>query len=362
MKNEKYEGLEPDLKARFELLEKVPERSLENTIEGRALFLAQARALWTEKLPVSPVSVTLPLRLKGWIDNFQKKFHKPIFIRKERYSMLATLTTLLVTLGILFGGAGATVYAAQDSLPNEVLYELKVISEDLRLNLTRDPDEQLNLALEYTNERMQEMASLWNDGEPIPPQTATRYQEQLNYALQLATQFDNDDMIQAAQKIRSTLEQQERVMTKLMTNAPEMVDPVLNQMRELIRERIRMVDLGLEEPLTLRQQLQQHLRDQQDDPEFPPAGNEAPGSGSESGSGPMDNPRNESPGMGPKDTPDDEQKQYGAPENSGTPQKDDGCPDPDVDSGSGEPQSPAKPPTKDGDDSGDRNGEKMGKH
>ncbi|MEA3440210.1 MAG: DUF5667 domain-containing protein [Chloroflexota bacterium] len=361
MNYEKYEGLTPDMKARFELFEKVPERSQEATFEGRALFLEQARALRMEKSPDSPVSVALPLRLKGWINNFQERFHNPIVLRKERFSMLATLTTLLVTLGILFGGAGATVYAAQDSLPNEVLYELKVISEDLRLNLTRDPDEQLNLALEYTNERMQEMASLWNDGEPIPPQTATRYQEQLSYALQLAAQFDDADMIQAAQQIRSTLEQQERVMTKLTTNAPDMVDPVMNQIRELIRERIRMVDLGLEEPLTLRQQLQQHMRDQQDDPEFPPAGNEAPGVGPETGPGPMDAPRNESPGMGPKDTPDDEQKQYGAPENSSTPQKDEGCPDPDADSGSGEPQSPAKPPTKDGGNSGDCNGEKTGK-
>ena len=292
---EEREALHPELQRRFELLDTVPERDPDAAGQGKRAFLAQAERLRQGESGSQPVPLTLPARLKGWMHDLQEQIGLTGTQRKERYAMLPTLTALILAITIIFGGGGATVFAAQDSMPDDLLYQVKLFTEDLRLNLTADDQAGFNLALGYSDERIEEFADLAAEGQPLQPEIALRYQEQLNYALQLAARFDDDSLLKAALQIRSTLEQQERVMTKLMTNAPETVDPALNQIRELIRERIRMVDSVLESPLKLRQALQQQLRFQQDEPTGASPGGQEPGS---VGPGPAGEPSGEPSGNG----------------------------------------------------------------
>ncbi len=91
--------------------------------------------------------------------------------------MFSILTAVVLTLTVLFGGAGATVYAAQSSMPDEALYPLKTISEDLRLNLAVDPEAQIKLLLNYADERVGEMAKLLDQGEPVASRSAISLHE-----------------------------------------------------------------------------------------------------------------------------------------------------------------------------------------
>ena len=218
--------------------------------------------------------------------------------------MLTTITTILVAFSILFGGAGAAVYAAQDSMPNDLFYGVKLTGEDIHLQLTGPITDQLTLTLEYTNRRATEIATIIAEDEDIPPRLQTRYREQLNFALGLAARLDDAGMSQALEKIRASLHQQERVLTQAMANAPEHAGLVMNQVREMIRAQIRMVDLGLENPLAYRLLLQQQLQYQNShlqppwEPSDPGDGGPGPGPDHDAGPGPND-PAGEGPKGGP---------------------------------------------------------------
>ena len=311
--NKEKNILEPDLQRRFELLKGIPDRDLNRASEGRSIFLTQAHQMRVENSKGQAVSEGFISRLNY---KLSRKLFDPdrlIFTRKERYKMLATVASLILTLTILFGGAGATVYAAQDSLPNEPLYGLKIAAEDLRMELTREPQAQFEFSLDMGKERMREMLMLYSEGKPIPEGTALRYENHLKNAFQLAAQFDDPAMVQAAQQIRAMIQEQERIMTQAMTNAPEFVDSQFNRIREMVQERIRLMDCDLEDPLALRQMLQQQFREQLGQPETPPSGDGGYGPGpvngtpyqnsNEAGPGPNENPPNGWQEQGPNTTP-----------------------------------------------------------
>jgi hypothetical protein len=60
-------------------------------------------------------------------------------VRKERIPVLTTIVSLIVSLTLLFGGAGVTAYAAQDSLPNDFLYPVKALIESVLPEPAKEP-------------------------------------------------------------------------------------------------------------------------------------------------------------------------------------------------------------------------------
>jgi hypothetical protein len=107
---------------------------------------------------------------------------------------------------MLFGGAGATVYAAQDSMPNDSLYAVKTWSEDVKLGLTSDPAAKSDLLESYLYRRFAELDTLLADGETIPDDFVTRTQDQLKAMGDSVAQMDkNTDPTQ--------IQDRDRVMT-----------------------------------------------------------------------------------------------------------------------------------------------------
>ena len=53
--------------------------------------------------------------------------------------MLALAIKLVLVLAVMFGGAGVTAAAAQSSLPNEALYPVKLLVEEVQLSLAPSP-------------------------------------------------------------------------------------------------------------------------------------------------------------------------------------------------------------------------------
>jgi len=93
---------------------------------------------------------------------------------------LVTISILLL-LGLIFGSWG-TVYAAQDSLPNETLYSIKLIRENFQLSFTSDKRDRISLLTIIANRRVEEAAALDLQGEPIPvelPALMDEYLEEL---------------------------------------------------------------------------------------------------------------------------------------------------------------------------------------
>lgn len=255
------EEIDPDLRNQLHQLREVPEREPGQAAQGRAYYLAMAHRLAaqqrasTRSQQHTTVSETPFVRLKEWIGLIIYPLR-----RKERFSMVSLLATIAIVLGLVFGGAGATVLAAQDSLPGQPLYTVKTISEDARLELTSNPEARFQLALALSSRRAMEIGALIQAGELVPPQIATRLQSHMQLALSLAAGLDETTVqTEALLELQRHLRDQDRVMGQGRINAPEFTDPVVAQIREQIQNQLQLVEMGLEDPLQF--QLRYHQPD-----------------------------------------------------------------------------------------------------
>ncbi len=250
------EDLETLIQRRLAPLREAPERNPEKAAQGRNDFLIQARRLAAAQAGQAPVSATVLSRLNGWIARIRNPFQ-----REERYSMFATLSSILVILALVFGGAGATVYAAQDSLPDQWLYPIKTATEDVRLELTRQAQQRLELALSFADRRVGEIVALRAAGEAIPQGVANRLESQINLALRIAAGMDPEHLPQALLQIRSHLARQERLMEMAQNGMAGADDPLLSRVRAMLREQNRRVEQGLQEPERFRYQWRNQVED-----------------------------------------------------------------------------------------------------
>lgn len=219
MKNQNE--LEALLRKNLKELKEVPERDPRIASQRRAQFLGKA------------VSVSEVRRHKKWMFTF----------RKEQFAMNLLISTLVIA-GLLFSG-GTAVYAAQDDLPNEPLYALKVWSEETSLKFQNDPQEQADYLMTMAEIRIQEMAQLAADGEPIPAEVPVLLQQHIQQALQICTETEDATCDQSLLQIRDRLQEQDRLMQQLLTDAPEDVQPILLQTRDMLRTQLQLIEDGL---------------------------------------------------------------------------------------------------------------------
>lgn len=184
--------------------------------------------------------------------------------------MFATITSIVIALAVLLGGGGITAFAAQDSLPNQALYPVKLYLEEARLGLTDDPFAQIGLLTGFANKRADEITRLALGGQEVPNGVVARLQNNLQTMLKLAAGLDEENIVPALQHIRQHLRTQEQLKTQL-GQAGE-TDPILEQLGSMLREQHRLVQEGLEQPL----QFQQRYRHGDSEPPGVPAEDGAP--------------------------------------------------------------------------------------
>ena len=156
------ERFDPDIEKKLSILENVPARDPEAAARGRASFLEEAHAL------TPPVQHSASAR-NGWFGALLAAFAGNR--RAHAFAFLASITLVLV---MLLGGTSGTVYAAQGSMPGQVLYSVKLLSEDLRLSLTSNPQAELKLISELVNRRVEEIDFLVAAGDDVPDSIVNR--------------------------------------------------------------------------------------------------------------------------------------------------------------------------------------------
>ncbi len=158
---------------------------------------------------------------------------------------------------VMISVSSFTAYAAQSSLPGETLYPIKSTIEDIRLSITVSPKAKLDLTLDYTNRRMGEIRSLVASGKILPAQTSDRYQQELDDALQLAAQL-NDQQIQAALlMIKSQAQTQGMTVDELIASLPDQASPAIIHLRARLQEQVTLSSLGEKNPKEFRQEMQE---------------------------------------------------------------------------------------------------------
>ena len=197
---------------------------------------------------------------------------------------------------MVFGGAGATVTAAQASGPGDALYPIKIASEDVRLALTTDSQQMFDLLLQMAQERFEEIDEISEEGESVPTQVTTRLQEHFQLALQCAANLDDEGLTQAMERVRVMTQQQSHVLQQLQTQNPGNTDEAL-QLTEQIVARIRVAaEDGLEDPITFRQRHGANRPDTAPEQPAPVPGGGDPAEGTQGPGGPQGTGK----GNGPK--------------------------------------------------------------
>lgn len=254
--------IDPKMEAALKVLKEVEARDENQARQARSQFLNQAADLR------AAVSQAAQGRHKGWKGIFQSRF-------KEKYSMITTLTTILLIASLVLGGTAGTVYAAQSSLPDDALYPLKLFAENMQQAFTANAGEEMELQLQFANRRMEEIAAMNGEGKAPPDTVVEQLQLRLQNALRLATSLEEEKVEPALLRIQEQLRDQEQTLLQL--KADEETAPLLLRTREMIQEQIRLVGEGLEEPLQLQQQLREQERINQpasDETELPDDGTE----------------------------------------------------------------------------------------
>jgi uncharacterized membrane protein YgcG len=252
MSNKKPEPMpESIVEHRLEELKDVPERNPLQAASGRARFLKEAAGYQQAVSPGKHV------RQSGWI----------FPIRKEKFAMNALVSLILVAS--LFLGGSFTVAAAQDDLPNQPLYQVKLWTEDAALALAGTPQKQATVLMNMAQRRVEEMAALAEDGITPPDQVREQLEQHLNQTLALASNMDEPTLEQTLLQLRDHLQTQDRIMEQLQTHANATIEPLLTQTRQMLQTRLRLVDEGLADPQGFRYMLENQMRYGQDEEATP---------------------------------------------------------------------------------------------
>jgi hypothetical protein len=253
------ENMRPTSLSDIELLNKladlgeVPARNPAKARDGRARFLLEAKEL------AQGVSPARNRRHTEWMHALQSFF---TIRRKELSPMYSTLATILLVATLILGGGGATVAAAQNSQPDQPLYEIKILSEDIRLNAASNPETEFQLALEFANRRAIEIQKMLELGKAPSQAVQQRYQSQVEAAIRYAAELPAQQAVQALEQIQARLQVHQQAFLQLqgIPNA----QATLTQTRLMLQERLQWLDQELKDPDQLRDQVQDRdqIRDQ----------------------------------------------------------------------------------------------------
>lgn len=179
--------------------------------------------------------------------------------------MFSSLATVILIVSFVLGGGGVTAVAAQNSQPDQVLYGVKLVSEDIRLGLTSNARAEAQLALQFADRRAVEIQTMLQAGSIPPEAVQIRYQNQVEQAIQYALNLPKDQAIQALEQIRTRLQTQQQAFLQVQENGSAQAVAALAQSRLMLQERLLWVEQGLADPDQFRDQLRQHDRQRTQD-------------------------------------------------------------------------------------------------
>lgn len=238
--------LDPMLRKKVTSLRNVPDREPEKVSSGLAAFLSEAQELKAN------VTKQAKPRRNMWMYEFQSLFNGQ---RKEHSHMFGSLATLLVIVSLILGGSGVSVAAAQNSLPEQPLYGLKLLGEKVQLGLTSDPEKAVTLALKLTDRRALEISTMLQKGIVPSPVVQTRYQAQIENVIKFALRLTDQQAGKALSKIQTQLQTQEKILQQTQSHLSTNGAAALGQIEQMLQIRLRWIETGLDNPSRLREQL-----------------------------------------------------------------------------------------------------------
>ena len=227
---------------RLSTLASAPAVPADTLAARRRQFLATARTYKRQAVPAHPFQ-----RFLAWVWLAQRP-GQPAFLPATLVARVAIALILVLSI------VGGTVAAAQSSLPDSLLYSIKLAAEDARLNLAGDPSQQATLSMAFASERAREMERLAITNRPISSLVSLRLQSQLDVALSAAAQVPDPDMLRLLDQVCSMAQAQERVLAQAQLDAPRQASTqdALRQAEQAMVQARRQAESGLTDPDAFR--------------------------------------------------------------------------------------------------------------
>ncbi len=266
--------INPKLKKELQHIQDVPERGLQASHAGRENFLTQVRTMKPR-----------PVQAK-----------KPVHTGRRR-SWALRMASVIAVLALALGSIGGTVYAAQASGPDDLLYGVKTLTEDIQVSFESDPQDRLNLYTQFASRRLAEIQAQVDAGEEVSEKALALLEKHTQKMLEEAAKMGEQGLGNALRQIEQNLQKQNQMMAEMGKEHPQSGSPGLLKAQEKIRERLELVGNGINEPQGFRETIKeqkensdnpgQSKKDGEDNsnkPENPPGQGEG-GPGSQDGEG-----------------------------------------------------------------------------
>lgn len=264
--------INPDLKRQLDSLQEVPERELRASHTGRENYLAQVR------------------RLKPRQPRAHSATRQPR--TAPRRSWAARFATIAAIFLIALSSLGGTVYAAQAAGPDDLLYDVKTLTEEIQVSLESDPEEKLDLYVSFANRRLQEIQAQVAAGEEVSQKALDLLEKHTEKMIEQAANLGGLGLDKALTQIEENLQKQNQVMAEVGKEHPQGNPPGLLKAQEKIRVRLELVENGRKEPQGFKSEVRQQKEN-----------SEEPGKGNDKDNGNSNQP-DTPPGQEGKDDPD----------------------------------------------------------
>jgi hypothetical protein len=219
--------LDPRLERLLGLLRPAPPRDEQAAARGRARFLAEL-----DSIPEFKASHPFA-RLTGWFIPKSENL-EGISMNSRTKLAFTTILSIIIILVFLFGGAGATAFAARSALPGDALYPVKTSLENTQVVLAGNAYAQAQLSLRFAELRLEELDSLVKEGRYGDiDQAARQFENHVQAALRsMQTVMAGNPALGAelSQQISQALLRYAQVLKSTWITVPQEARPPLERM------------------------------------------------------------------------------------------------------------------------------------
>jgi hypothetical protein len=165
-------------------------------------------------------------------------------VRAMRAPVIATLSISTIALG----GSIASVSAAENAIPGDTLYSVKLVTEQARLAFTTDPNDKMVLKSEFTMRRVDELHTIVTTSVDNKEERATQATELLKRDLDtlkqqlVDAQADSSDTRKAADAAK-TVDKNTMEIVKGLDDAKKDLSPAVKE--KVVAAQVQAADVGI---------------------------------------------------------------------------------------------------------------------
>jgi|GEM_PF-6333437 len=238
--------IDSELNKKLSLLKEVPERRAEDVAKGRSAFLKEAHhykvsgVIGQRQLNQPKKSIPVKPALLNW-----------------RPKMLKVAIPIILAFVIVFGTGWMVVRASQGSQPNQLLYSVKLASEELALSMAANPADQFDLSSAYMQNRATEIIVLFNKGESPSEEEIQRFVAQVDNSIAIAAGMDDEQAKQALGRIQTRLETQIQAIKLLKVDSLSEAEKSREKILLALQDKLDIVIKGKVNLTWLREKIEE---------------------------------------------------------------------------------------------------------